>query len=108
MVILQHLLNSPSGTMIAITFGALVLVTLYFIPALLAFAMGHPHPVLLLLANGLFGWTLIGWIVVLVWALWQSRDPDNFDDFHNQRKEPFVDDFDNFHNQRKEPFIADL
>jgi hypothetical protein len=45
-----------------------VLALLYFLPTIIAANRGH-HVTGILLLNLLFGWTGIGWIVMLLWAL---------------------------------------
>lgn len=47
----------------------------YFIPSIIAFLRRHQSAVPLLLVNIFFGWTLIGWIICLVWALTGSGSP---------------------------------
>lgn len=42
---------------------------LYFVPALVARARGHGRAAGVLWLNLALGWTLIGWVLVLVWAL---------------------------------------
>jgi hypothetical protein len=42
---------------------------LYILPTILAFGRDHAHRQALALVNILFGWTLIGWIGVFLWAL---------------------------------------
>jgi hypothetical protein len=49
-----------------ITFALLCI--LYFLPTILAARRGHGVLGILLL-NLLFGWTVIGWAAMLVWAL---------------------------------------
>ena len=43
---------------------------LYFIPTLCA--QGSPRDSAVFVANLVFGWTIIGWIIVLIWALAES------------------------------------
>jgi RsiW-degrading membrane proteinase PrsW (M82 family) len=47
---------------------ALVIV-INFIPSFIGFSRGVKHPWLLLLGNFLFGWTVGGWFVALVYAV---------------------------------------
>jgi ABC-type transport system involved in cytochrome c biogenesis permease component len=49
--------------------GVLVLVGLYFLPALLALARSHHQRLAIAALNLLLGWTVLGWVVALVWAL---------------------------------------
>jgi hypothetical protein len=42
---------------------------MYFLPAILAFARNKRDTTSILLLNFFLGWTLIGWVVALVWAL---------------------------------------
>ena len=45
---------------------------LYFLPAIVAFARSKRDAVSILVLNILLGWTMIGWIIALVWALKQD------------------------------------
>jgi hypothetical protein len=56
-----------------ITWGSLLIIALvfYLTPSVVAFRYKHRHhnAVAILVLNLLLGWTLIGWMVALVWAL---------------------------------------
>lgn len=45
---------------------------LYFLPTIIAFARSKHDSVAILVLNFFLGWTAIGWIVALVWALKQD------------------------------------
>ena len=47
---------------------ALIVLALYLIPALVAYNRQHPNAGAILILNLLLGWTVLGWIVSLVWA----------------------------------------
>lgn len=51
------------------TSSIIVLLVLYFTPAFIAFVRGHASKWAILIANILVGWTLIGWVWVLIWSL---------------------------------------
>lgn len=44
----------------------------YFLPAIIAFAKSKRDAGAILVLNFFLGWTLIGWVVALVWALKQD------------------------------------
>jgi len=44
----------------------------YFLPAIVAFARSKRDAVSILVLNVLLGWTMIGWVIALVWALKQD------------------------------------
>ena len=46
-----------------------ILGTLYFIPAIIAYACNKKGRNGVLLVNFLLGWTVVGWAIVLIWAL---------------------------------------
>lgn len=46
----------------------IALVLLYFLPAIVAQQRGHHNTGAILLLNVLLGWTVLGWIVALVWS----------------------------------------
>ena len=49
--------------------GVDLFLTLYLVPALIAFQRNISTRWLLLGVNLMFGWTLLGWLVSLMWAL---------------------------------------
>lgn len=55
----------------ATVFVALVL-TLYFLPTVIAWNRNHEGMVKIFLLNFLFGWTVIGWIGALLWSVSSS------------------------------------
>jgi hypothetical protein len=57
-----------SGTIPAI--GFLLMALLYFLPTLIA--SGTPRVAAIAVANLIFGWTIIGWFIVLIWGLAES------------------------------------
>ncbi len=47
----------------------LALICLYFVPFMLAAARDHDSYIAILVVNALVGWTGIGWIACMFWAL---------------------------------------
>ena len=45
-----------------------ILLALYFIPALVAAVRGHHQTIPIGILNLFFGWTLVGWVAALIWA----------------------------------------
>jgi len=43
--------------------------TIYFLPTLIAFLRQHKNKLAIFLLNLLLGWTVLGWVVSLVWSL---------------------------------------
>ena len=43
--------------------------TIYFLPTLIAFLRQHKNKLAIFLLNLLLGWTILGWVVSLVWAV---------------------------------------
>jgi hypothetical protein len=46
----------------------LLIVPMYFLPALIAFGRGHHQRFAIFLLDLFLGWTVIGWIAAMVWA----------------------------------------
>ena len=42
---------------------------MYFLPSILAFARNKRDTTAIVLLNLFLGWTMIGWVVALVWAV---------------------------------------
>lgn len=60
-------MSDGAGTVLA-----LALLIMYFAPAMLAWHEKHPQRAAIFALNSLLGWTLLGWIIALVWALTRS------------------------------------
>lgn len=52
-------------------FSIIVLLALliHFLPSFIAFSREHKSRMLILLLNVVLGWTGIGWIVLMIWAV---------------------------------------
>jgi len=50
------------------SFGLIALL-LYFLPTIVAFLRGHQSRAGILLVNFFLGWSGLGWIIALIWAL---------------------------------------
>lgn len=48
--------------------AVLLIVALYFLPWLIALSRHHNNAVAIFFLNLLLGWTLVGWVVALVWS----------------------------------------
>ncbi len=49
--------------------GGLLLLIIYFAPSIIALIRGHLSAAAIFVLNLVFGWTLIGWIIALIWSL---------------------------------------
>jgi cation transporter-like permease len=47
----------------------------YFVPSMIALGRRHPKKGQIILVNVLLGWSLVGWIVSLVWAFSSPQPP---------------------------------
>lgn len=55
--------------------GAIFLIALYFLPAIIAIARGHTQGAPIVIVNFFLGWTLVGWVVALAWSCSTFRGP---------------------------------
>ena len=46
----------------------ILLVVFHFLPTMIALLRGHHNGFAIFLTNLLLGWTVIGWIVALIWS----------------------------------------
>lgn len=62
----------PSGSVLGLVVSAcvvMILVATYFVPTYIARRRGHHNATAILALNILLGWTFLGWVVAVVWAL---------------------------------------
>jgi hypothetical protein len=53
----------------------ILLLAIYMIPGIIALCRSHRQAVPILVLDLLLGWTLIGWVVALVWSLTTPAAP---------------------------------
>jgi hypothetical protein len=53
----------------------LVMIVLYFLPTMIAYIRGRHNKITIMVLNLCIGWSVIGWIVSLVWALGPNQRP---------------------------------
>jgi hypothetical protein len=53
-------------------------VLIYLLPTLIAFGREHPQRGLIVILNLIFGWTLLGWILIFLWAALGRVEADQF------------------------------
>ena len=54
--------------------GGALLLALYFLPGFIACMRGHHNAGAIVILNLFLGWTLIGWVIGLVWAATVVRE----------------------------------
>lgn len=55
--------------------GLVALLGIYLLPTTIALLRKHRNTLSIAIINTTLGWTLIGWVVALVMAVWQKDDP---------------------------------
>jgi hypothetical protein len=58
-----------AGIVVAVIIGLLLGVPIYFIPAIVAHTSRHKNFTAICALNFFLGWTFLGWVIALVWAL---------------------------------------
>ena len=58
-----------------LTVTGIVVLTIYFLPAIVASARLHRQTMAIVVLDLLLGWTLLGWIAALVWACTADTRP---------------------------------
>jgi hypothetical protein len=57
-----------------VVLALIALVLLYFLPSLVANRRGHRNTGAIVVLNIFLGWTFLGWVLTLVWALTDNTD----------------------------------
>jgi hypothetical protein len=60
--------------LVLLCIGALLLALVYILPSIIAFQRGHRYRWPILIINIVFGATVIGYVVALIWSIWPSGE----------------------------------
>jgi hypothetical protein len=66
---------SDEGAAVGVVLLLLFAVAIYFLPGIIAAARHKRNTVSIFALNLFLGWSLIGWVIALVWALAQDAPP---------------------------------
>ena len=56
--------------------GFAILGPVLVLPTLVAISRKHPRMFFIALFNGMFAWTVIGWVALLIWATIPAKQPN--------------------------------
>lgn len=70
----QTAMSDEEVQAIASLLGALILLSVYFAPTLVACVRGKKNIKFIFLINHFLGWTLVGWAVAFLWAFFRDRE----------------------------------
>lgn len=79
-IIAIFLFGGVFGLLTLIAFK-LALVAVYFIPTIIAAYKKHPQILWIFLINLFFGWSIVGWIIPLLWAFDFDKTIKDFREF---------------------------
>ena len=86
---LHWITDSRTGFVALLMVAFIVAIGVYVLPALMAWSMGSPHRMAITLVDLLLGWTILGWIAALIWAI-LSGNGGSFDEDPPPRREPWM------------------
>ena len=52
----------------------LIFLVIYLFPSYIAYVREHRNKAGVFLLNLFLGWTLLGWVIALVWAVYKEKD----------------------------------
>ena len=65
--------SDHNNTLVALVLGFMAAVV-YFLPTLVAESHRHRNSSAIMLINFFLGWTILGWVGAMVWAIYRERD----------------------------------
>jgi ABC-type transport system involved in cytochrome c biogenesis permease component len=68
--------QSMSGNTVYVIIMVVCLMAAYIAPAFVAHIRHHRNASAIMALNVLLGWTILGWVIALVWALTDNVEPD--------------------------------
>lgn len=73
------LTQTSAGFVFTLVAWIILLLVLYLTPVILAYSLGSTHGKEILILNITLGWTILGWLAALIWAI-ASGNGGSFDD----------------------------
>ena len=67
--------NKKSNSDNFLIVGCIIFLVVYFIPTFVGFSRNKYNKTAIFLLNFFLGWSLIGWVVALVWAVSKDKQP---------------------------------
>lgn len=62
----------------------LLFVVFFFAPSLVAWQRKHNNRAPIILMNILLGWTVIGWVIAIIWAWTDNVDPRSWKEIYEE------------------------
>jgi Superinfection immunity protein len=69
--------DTGNGLMVLVVLA----VSLYMLPAICAWQRGHPQTMAIAILDLFLGWSILGWVLALVWAATAIKDADRRDPY---------------------------
>ena len=60
--------------MFELTLICCAIIAIYFVPSIVARRSRHPQTTAIYVLNALFGWTVFGWGIALIWAFTTTKE----------------------------------
>ncbi|MHB1881134.1 MAG: superinfection immunity protein [Acidithiobacillus sp.] len=86
---LHWITDSRAGFVALLVIAFVVATGVYVLPALMAWSMGSPYRMPITLLNLLLGWTVLGWLAALIWAV-MTGNGGSFDEGRPSRQKPWM------------------
>jgi uncharacterized membrane protein len=86
---LHWITDSPTGFVALLMVVFVLAAVIYALPALMAWSMGSPYRLSITLLDLLLGWTILGWLAALIWAI-MTGNGGSFDEDRPPRQEPWM------------------
>jgi membrane protein implicated in regulation of membrane protease activity len=77
--LMHWLTQTTTGFVFALVIGIILLLVLYLLPVILAYSLGSSYAKGILILNLTLGWTILGWLAALIWAI-LSGNGGSFDE----------------------------
>ncbi len=84
---MHWMMDSRAGFLFLLVVAFVIAALVYALPIFMAWTMGSPHLTAITLLDILLGWTLLGWIAALIWAM-ASGNGGTFDEEAPSRHKP--------------------
>ena len=87
---LHWITGTRDGFLVLLVIAFVLALGVYVLPVLMAWSLGSPYRMSITVLDVLLGWTVLGWLAALIWAV-MTGNGGSFDEGRPSRQKPWIE-----------------